>query len=34
MIDDELQTSKVNRFTKGEANTDLVLIVGDDDEFW
>jgi hypothetical protein len=34
MIGDEFQTPKVNNFTKGEANASIVLVVGDDSEFW
>jgi hypothetical protein len=34
MVDDELQTPKMNSFVKGEANTGLVLAIGDDSEFW
>jgi hypothetical protein len=34
MVGDELQAPEVNGFAEREANTGLVLAVGDDDELW
>jgi hypothetical protein len=34
MVSDELQAPEANGFTDREANTGLVLTIGDDDELW
>jgi hypothetical protein len=33
-VGNDLQVPKAYSFTVGEANADLVLAIGDDDEFW